>query len=65
MSQFGMQLPGGQMQRGPVMNVYTGLMLMAVLALLAACILVFVNAGKVGKDGQALGLQEAGRLQVK
>ena len=32
MNQFGMQLPGGQMQRGPVMNVYTGLLLLAVIA---------------------------------
>lgn len=68
MSQFGMQLPGGQMQRGPVMNVYTGLLLLAVMALAAASVMVYLNAGKVGKGGQPFNLQppaEKGRLEVK
>jgi hypothetical protein len=68
MSQFGMQLPGGQMQRGPVMNVYTGLLLLAVLALAAASVMVYLNAGKVGKGGQPFNLHpttETGRLEVK
>jgi hypothetical protein len=65
MNQFGMQLPGGQMQRGPMMNVYTGLLLLAVIALAAASVMVFLNAGKVGKDGKPFELQEAGRIVVK
>jgi hypothetical protein len=65
MSQFGMQLPGGQMQRGPVMNVYTGLLLLAVLALAAASVLVFLNAGKVGKEGKPFDLQQSGQIKVK
>ncbi len=65
MSQYGMQLPGGQMQRGPVMNVYTGLLLLAVLSLAAASVLVFLNAGKVGKDGKPLDLQQSGQIKVK
>lgn len=65
MNQYGMQLPGGQMQRGPVMNVYTGLLLLAVIALAAASIMVYVNAAKVGKDGKPFTLQETGQIVVK
>jgi hypothetical protein len=57
MSQFGMQMPGGQMQRGPSLNVYTGLLALAAIALIAAAAYVFVQAGKVGKDGSPFGLQ--------
>jgi hypothetical protein len=64
MSQFGMQLPGGQMQRGPVMNVYTGLLLLAVLALAAASVLVFLNAGKVGKEGKPFDLQQKDQIRL-
>lgn len=65
MSNVGMQLPGGQVQRGPSMNVYTGLLLLAVIALAAASIMVYMSAGKVGKDGNPFGLQEPGRLTLK
>ncbi len=57
MSQYGMQMPGGQMQRGAAMNIYTGLLFLAVVALLAACVFVFIQGGKVGKGGQAFQLQ--------
>jgi hypothetical protein len=65
MSNVGMQLPGGQVQRGPSMNVYTGLLLLAVLALAAASVMVYMSAGKVGKEGKPFGLQDTGRVQVK
>lgn len=64
MNQFGMQLPGGQMQRGPMMNVYTGLLLLAVLALAAASVMVYMNAGKVGKDGKPFDLQKQGGIVI-
>lgn len=59
MSQFGMQLPGGQMRRGPQMNIYTGLLAFAVLALAAAAIFLFIAGGRIGKDGSPFGLQPA------
>ena len=63
MSQFGMQMPGGQMQRGPSLNIYTGLLALAVIALIAASAYVFFQASKIGKDGSAFGLQEAGKIE--
>lgn len=56
MSQFGMQMAGGNLQRGPSMNVYTGLLACAVLALLAACAFVYVQGMKIGPDGNAFGV---------
>lgn len=54
MSQFGMQMPGGMQRRGPSLNVYTGLMLCAVIALLAACIVVYMYGSKIGHKGNPL-----------
>lgn len=68
MSQYGMQMPAGSLQRGPVMNVYTGLLFLAVLSLIAACAFVFVQGALIGPDGNALGVHptEAGKpVQVK
>ena len=65
MGQFGMQLPGGQMQRGASMNIYTGLLFLAVIALGAASVFVYLNAGKVGKDGNPLSLQTKNQISLK
>ncbi|HMN39598.1 MAG TPA: hypothetical protein PKE29_02055 [Phycisphaerales bacterium] len=54
MSQYGMQMPAGQMQRGASMNVYTGLLFAAVVALLAATIFVFMQGQIIGPEGNAL-----------
>lgn len=51
MSQFGMQMPGGQLNRGPVMNVYTGLLAAAAVALIAACAVVYLNAASASPNG--------------
>lgn len=64
MSQFGMQMPGGQMQRGPSLNIYTGLLALAVVALIAASAYVFVQASKIGKNGSAFGLQEVNKIEL-
>ena len=64
MSQFGMQMPGGRMRRGPTPDVYTALTLVAVLALLAACIFVYVQGSKVSPKGDAISIQEAGRVTL-
>jgi len=52
MSQFGMQMPAGQAQRGPSMNVYTGLLFLAVAGLLAANIFVFLQAKQISPNGE-------------
>jgi len=64
MSQFGMQMPGGRARRSSLPDVYTGLLVVATAALLAACIVVFTQAGAVGKGGSAVGLQERGNIQL-
>jgi hypothetical protein len=51
MNQFGLNMPGGQMQRAPSMNLYTGLLALAVLALAAACVLVYLQNQKIGPGG--------------
>jgi len=52
--QFGMQMPGGRAHRGPTMNVYTGLLLLAVIALAMGVAVAFTQGAKIGKDGSAL-----------
>ena len=64
MSQFGMQMPGGQVVRKARPDVYTGLMLFAFLALGIAFAFVWFAGQKVGPDGNAMGLQEQGRIQL-
>jgi hypothetical protein len=61
MSQFGMQLPGGRQARSASPDVYTALMFLAVVALAAACAVLWIQASKVGKDGSPFQLQEQGR----
>lgn len=58
MSQMGMNLPGATRRRGATMDIYTGLLFVAVVALIAACAVVFINGSRIGKDGSAFGLQE-------
>ncbi len=59
MSQMGMNLPGATRRRGATMDIYTGLLFVAVVALIAACAVVFINGSRIGKDGSAFGLQDA------
>ena len=54
MSQFGMQMPGSQRSRKPVLNVYTGLMFFAVVCLAAAIFFVFQGAQKVSGSDQPM-----------
>jgi hypothetical protein len=51
MSQFGMQMPGGQVQRGPTLNVYTGLLAVAALAMFAAAVFVYIEGSRIAPDG--------------
>lgn len=57
MTQFGMQMPGGQQARRAQPDVYTGLMLVSFLALTAATIMIFFAGQRVGPDGKATALQ--------
>jgi len=65
MSQLGMQMPGGRINQGPQLNVYTGLLLMAVVCLAVASGFAFVAAGKLGKGGDAFSPQQAGKIELK
>jgi hypothetical protein len=59
MSQYGMQMPAGQMQRGATMNIYTGLLFAAVLALLSACVYMYMQGKVIGPNGEALAVHKA------
>lgn len=52
--QLGMSMPGSQRGRRAFPNVYTGLMAVAVVALLAACIVVWMNGMRIGPGGDAM-----------
>ena len=64
MSQFGMQMPGGRMKREASMNVYTGLLFVAVVALATASGFMWVAAKKVGMGENPFGIQKAGGVKL-
>lgn len=66
MSQLGMQLPGSQARRQASLNVYTGLLLVAVLALAAAVGVAWINGARVAPEGQPWKAHpDQGQLQLK
>jgi hypothetical protein len=65
MSQFGMQMAGGRPRRGSTADVYTALMAVACVFLVAALVVMFQAGAKVGKGGSAFALQEKGRIELK
>jgi hypothetical protein len=64
MTQFGMQMPGGQQARRAQPDVYTGLMLVAFVALSAATAFVYLAGTRVGPDGNALALQQQNSVSL-
>lgn len=64
MADFGMQMPGGKVQRGPVPDVYAALMALACVALVAACVVVYQGAARVGPDGNAIGIQDQNNIKL-
>lgn len=52
--QIGMSMPGASRGRRATPNVYTGLMLVAVVCLLAACVVVWLNGRVIGPGGDAM-----------
>ena len=63
MSQFGMQMPG-RGKRAASVDVMTALAALAVVALGAACVIVFQAAGKVSPDGSPFALQEPHKIKL-
>ncbi|MDX9911853.1 MAG: hypothetical protein RBS39_08485 [Phycisphaerales bacterium] len=64
MSQFGMQMPGGKARGGASPDVYSGLLFASVIALAAACAVMWMYGSRVGKDGSPIGLQDQARIQI-
>lgn len=50
-----MQMPAGQLQRGPTMNIYSGLLFLAVIALICACGFVAWAGRDIGPGGSPFG----------
>lgn len=65
MSQFGMQMTSAQRKRASGPDVYTALAAVACLFLLVACVVMFKEASKVGKGGNAFAIQEAGPNKIQ
>lgn len=69
MSNLGMHMPGSMGARKSTMNVYTGLMFLAVVCLGVACYVVWMNGMKLTPGDGAMAplteLQDAGRIKVK
>ena len=64
MSQFGMQMPGGRAGRKAGPDVYTVILVVATLALGAACAAVGLSATKVAPEGNILKLQDENRISL-
>ncbi|MBL0926815.1 MAG: hypothetical protein IBJ11_04075 [Phycisphaerales bacterium] len=55
MSQMGMQMPGAARGRAPSLNIYTGLMAVAVVCLLAAVVQTLRAGMTIGPEGSLMG----------
>lgn len=64
MSQYGMQMPGGSASRSASMNIYTGLLFAAVVALIAACVWMYLQGAKIAPDGQPFKMH-GDRIQLR
>jgi hypothetical protein len=66
MSQFGMQMPGGRVRRSASVNVYTGLLFCAVVALAVGCGFMWVAAGKISPaSGNPFELQQVKQVKLQ
>ena len=69
MAELGMQLPGSGGPRKPQMNVYTGLMALAVICLGAACFFVWQAGSKVAPNDSPTSalyeLQDENNIQIR
>ncbi|MFK7883641.1 MAG: hypothetical protein AB8F26_05590 [Phycisphaerales bacterium] len=58
MSQFGMQMPGGGRSSGPTPDVYTALMCVGTVCMIAAVALLWFAGSKIAPDGMPLKVQD-------
>jgi len=65
MSNFGMQMPGGARSRGPGPDVYTALMCVGAVCMIAAVVMLYLAGTKVSPDGQPWKIQEKGANQIR
>lgn len=65
MNQMGMQMPGGKARRGSSPDVFTALLFLATVLLLAACVMVYMQGSKIGPEGSAFKIQEEGKISFK
>jgi hypothetical protein len=61
MSQFGMQMPGGRQRQGSSPDVFTALLFIAVVAMGAACFLMWRAARTIGPEGDPFQAHPAGK----
>ncbi len=65
MSQFGMQMPGGRGSQRPTPDVYSALLFFALVAIGAACFLMWQAASAVApRDGKPWDLQDANKITL-
>lgn len=65
MSQFGMQMPGGRQRAVATPDLFTGLLFLAFTMLVVAVVVVFIQGGKIGPDGNAMGVHGDGPVKLK
>jgi hypothetical protein len=64
MSNFGMQMPGGSRSRGPSPDVYTALMCVGTVCMIAAVVMLYLAGTKVSPGGQPWKIQEPSRIEL-
>ncbi|MBX3365547.1 MAG: hypothetical protein KF866_12390 [Phycisphaeraceae bacterium] len=65
MNQFGMQMPGGRARRAAGVDVYTGLLFLAVAALILATAVLWMQGSKIGPKGSPFAVHEGGKIDLK
>ncbi len=66
MSQIGMQLPGSAAKRGASINVYSMLLLVAVLCLVASAAVMYIQGSKIAPNGQPWAVHAKGqKIELK
>ncbi len=64
MSQFGMQMPGGRAARSAGPDVYTALMFVGAVSMIAAIAMLWMAASKVSPSGSPFEVQDAQNVRI-
>ena len=64
MSNFCMQMPGGSRSRGPSPDVYTALMCVGIVCMIAAVVMLYLAGTKVSPAGQPWKVQDPTRIEL-